>query len=965
MTGDQSIRQTAVHDAIGQPWLTKLCLRSNVSLFLLYLILNLVGCGTGGPELTSENSKTGELEPNFLLNDSTPLPGNHKQRANIVSARPSQDEEKDEEQEGDEAAGDKKTAFEPDPENFRVKPNHWVAIQNEGFSKKEDFNGVLTHSMRKANQQPRALSGTRYFMRTRRPASLAKEQLKKFEVPAYIPDVEAITYSPQLKTLGGSDVVTELDRLLKLEPHQYHMVLLTDAPESYRFMNVLPSVWNLRLNRHLQDVNFSMGSEEEFDFTGETNTMELGALSYKLTISDWDDAPELPSNVQQWTSIAYLIWTDGFSPEDLSVDQQQAIIDWLHFGGQLLVCADAIDTLSDSFLAPYLPVRPTGKENSDGQQMNRLVQSWSLQRDSNGQLVHPTFTSDDKLVLTTWEKRAAGQDLANCAGLAVEQEVGRGRVTCVAFPLNYNKLRSWSSFDNWFNACVLRRPGRKFHDLDAFNSFEVETRMDDGFNWLDVRKPHDQPSFYSNVRFLSRDWTSRTADSYLKRMAGPQYVGDSILDSVDRRFHNDNPDSSPGAWNDYSAFASAARETLKDQAGITPPKREWVLKALLLYLAVLVPGNYLVFRLIGKLEWAWFSIPAISVLGGIAVVRAASLDIGFSNKQLQVNVVEMVPEYDRVHIAGFGSLYSSLTTSFRYSSDNPTTLTLPFPTANVPTELDEPRPAEFTFNVGKNVTFGPQSVLSNTMEMFHFEQVASVGGTIHYRGDRVVDNQSSMNLQDVFVLRHNPNVREMEYARVGELKAGQTTTLEWKTLDEMSQLYLEFAESPFNDLKFELDLLLDQLALAEIVFDTTSWNDLAAFYHDTAPDFSEAIIRFAERIQMPVGEKMTYEMAMDALKDARLGDGINLGRFSRIAANYPLGPGEVRLFGWSIDKIHDVKIEPDASQSDVRNFVVAHLRRPALPQIESDINLAYSPRNKLELKASDQDGEEQTDGNEF
>ena len=65
--------------------------------------------------------------------------------------------------------------------------------------------------------------------------------------------------------------------------------------------------------------------------------------------------PSLPTNALYWTSIAYLLW-DDFDPAQWDVDQQQALIDWLHWGGQIIVSGpDALEQLRNSFLRPYLP----------------------------------------------------------------------------------------------------------------------------------------------------------------------------------------------------------------------------------------------------------------------------------------------------------------------------------------------------------------------------------------------------------------------------------------------------------------------------------------------------------------------------------------------------------------------------------------------------------------------------------
>ena len=70
--------------------------------------------------------------------------------------------------------------------------------------------------------------------------------------------------------------------------------------------------------------------------------------------------PALPAHANQWTSIACVLWDDA-SPAALEPAQQQAMLDWLHWGGQLILSGpDTLDTLRDSFLAPYLPALRAG-----------------------------------------------------------------------------------------------------------------------------------------------------------------------------------------------------------------------------------------------------------------------------------------------------------------------------------------------------------------------------------------------------------------------------------------------------------------------------------------------------------------------------------------------------------------------------------------------------------------------------
>ena len=67
----------------------------------------------------------------------------------------------------------------------------------------------------------------------------------------------------------------------------------------------------------------------------------------------------LPSQAMFWTSTAYVLW-DEADPAWLDHDQQEALKDWLHWGGQLVISGPTtLDGLRDSFLAPYLPADAT------------------------------------------------------------------------------------------------------------------------------------------------------------------------------------------------------------------------------------------------------------------------------------------------------------------------------------------------------------------------------------------------------------------------------------------------------------------------------------------------------------------------------------------------------------------------------------------------------------------------------
>ena len=57
---------------------------------------------------------------------------------------------------------------------------------------------------------------------------------------------------------------------------------------------------------------------------------------YRLVLPLEPDKPLVSSHPLTWTTISHVIW-DGMSPDILTSPQQQAMLDWLHWGGQLTI----------------------------------------------------------------------------------------------------------------------------------------------------------------------------------------------------------------------------------------------------------------------------------------------------------------------------------------------------------------------------------------------------------------------------------------------------------------------------------------------------------------------------------------------------------------------------------------------------------------------------------------------------
>ena len=80
-------------------------------------------------------------------------------------------------------------------------------------------------------------------------------------------------------------------------------------------------------------------------------------LYYQVVLPAIDERVPLPSHPFAWTSFAYVLW-DEMLPGLMTPDQQRAMLDWLHWGGQLIISGPgSLDQLSGSFLDGYLPAK--------------------------------------------------------------------------------------------------------------------------------------------------------------------------------------------------------------------------------------------------------------------------------------------------------------------------------------------------------------------------------------------------------------------------------------------------------------------------------------------------------------------------------------------------------------------------------------------------------------------------------
>lgn len=839
------------------------------------------------------------------------------------------------------------------PESFRgVKAGHWVSVTQQVTSNSETFEADVETQAMTGQLRPISTELTNYDLIGSRVASLTKGQPKEIEAVFYVPNSisrrtleNAPSFDPRSNVFLNFSVRSRTPgfRFSKDEPvgvrmmheTEFYLSVLADDPDQYLFF---------------QDLN-SIHPPDGSDF----DRLRRFRL-YRLSFPTANGPVSLPSQAMFWTSTAYLIW-DGFDPESLTLDQRQALVDWLHWGGQLIVSGPkSLPLLRGSFLDDYLPADAEGSLNLFGENFETLNSNWSLSDEKSKTRQSINLGPGESLIGTTLNKREPGLFVPGTGELVCEGLVGRGRIVVTAFNLTDRALQTWACYDSFVNGCLLRHPARKFKRSSSNFGIDVE--------WATVSRPLKDPLFASSLRYVSRDTETLTNDrivQHAKRFEPsgqwnaelePEAADSNVATSATS---GDSPNSpwtdygwiaTPGSgvagWNDLSGISNAARQILKDSSGISPPSASLVGKVLLGYLILLVPVNWLFFRLIGRVEWAWIAAPMIAVAGAMVVVKVARLDIGFARSRTEIGVLELQTDYPRGYLTRYIAIYSSLATPYDLAFDGQAVVAQPF----YQVKTDETS-KEIVLERRQDTTLKDLLVDSNTTRFVHSEQMIDVEGPIHLAGTDVdgfeLVNDSNLSLIDVGIVRRNQRGRietawlgmvgERSRRRVNFRNAGNQPRLpEWN--DSQTTLSLE-AQS--RQMLKRLDRDHDQhLSRVELATEPAVLANLArADVQNTLPTRANA----QASNQLETDQHLNLRELRDACRMART-DFISLGGIVDLTSQgLELKPGDTRLIGWTGQDLRGMSVKPTASQTDRKTLVLAHLSYRQPPPAQPDENL--------------------------
>jgi hypothetical protein len=775
---------------------------------------------------------------------------------------------------------------------FYTKPGHWVAGLQLAKANNFDFQGELRTFPMDQNELPLDVQYTDFRLSMSRPASLPKGQIKRFETMFYLPKRDVnLSKSYSLRTELRASRSSRLPELVNvagnsLREHEYYFVVLAKNQAAYVDLAKLDS---------LQLQGSDLGS---FAMPGQ---QQPATRFYHAVFPRVDKGVPLPSHPLAWTMIAYILW-DDVDPTVLTKEQQTALLDWLHWGGQLIISGpNSLDRLKQTFLEPYLPATSGQAITIDAERLQTLNDKWSVR--AAKPLKKPAaivVLKDKPLVGVELQKHADAEWLPDTGNLAIERRLGSGRVVVTAFSLSAMPYRFWASRDNFFNACLLRKPGRNF-ELPANGELKMQ--------WIGslARARDDDPRIATRLRYFTRDvgsmrdpsartssqpvitnvdpnTGSTTEESQPKievKKLGflePNYNKDSI---VSERFagYSFDPLSGIAGWNDFSGAADAALAALNDASGIKIPRADFVLKVLLVYLAVLVPLNWLVFWLIGRVEYAWIAAPVIAIVGALSVVRLAQLDIGFARSRSEIAVLESHAGYPRAHVTRFTALYTSLSTSYDVRFEDPDALALPFALSDGYKRAGLRPSTDIGLTQNQTIELSDVQVQSNSTGKLHIEQMLNLPTPFVLTGDETrgwqLENGSDFTLRQAGVLRRRTDDR-VEAAYFPDIEPGATVRLKFLPVPDNATWVPQWDSSP----------MMSPLA--------------------------------------PIEDE----------------NRVSLHRLTQHAARQlQLFPGEMRLIAWTNETMPGLKILPTSAQSTTYTLVLVHLQMPPLPPPEPDTRL--------------------------
>ncbi len=664
-----------------------------------------------------------------------------------------------------------------------MKPYQWSTVYLDVRANYQDYEGNLQFF-------PVALPGMPQEVIYAREARLVKEQRSRLGMQTMLPrfpkDKELSLELLQPGAIRSDELWPVPVRLLP--PHQMLVVVLSkESANQFATWNRLPSC-------------VPAGADRE-----DPMVLDLQRY-YRIVLPEEAEKAFLSPHPLTWTSISHIIW-DGLPPDSLAVSYQQAMLDWLHWGGQLVLIGGAGPTYSifrESFLGVYLPADPTGENALLGEtELKPLAEAYP-----------PSASQPLPLEQDPMNPRAAPEPVPFVAGaykrfvpiqppkgrpifvtglrphpgattiplgegsphlLAIEARVGRGRITMLTINPTDPSLVAWPGLDTLIRRVVLRRPEEAASAGVPPGAGQLEGP---DLSWYRIAS-RDAGAEADALR-IRANLAARQVPMPNNRYGPP---------SVSAQPANQGLSTSPAEetalgrigvaeWRDTAALPRLCRDTLEKASGITVPSSQFVLKVILAYILALVPLNWLICRLVLKRrEWAWIVVPLLALGFAIGVERVAAYDLGYDSACDEIDLLEVQGDYARAHLSRFAALYTTGRAKYSIAYPNePTALALPYNNERTIGGEDVTTAVWQSFPVPALQNF---SVQPRSLAMFRGEQMLGLSGPIVLEEDqarRTIVNRSDLELRDAVLVDFRGGAQRLE-TYLGTIAAGASVEL--------------------------------------------------------------------------------------------------------------------------------------------------------------------------------------------
>lgn len=633
-----------------------------------------------------------------------------------------------------------------------VKPGHWYQTRHKLKANQNDESMTATLYQIDRKDRPTSVWEEGIPIQFERDISLAKGQEKTIEMkvlqtPPFLEQDSDIRFTgkPAVSILMrysqrgiGSPILDEAFITRTLKDYQYDMLILSRNLPNHIFWRGLDCiVWPL------------FESDDKF----KVNPHRI------IDISEEEIVESLPSQLMTMTSISHMVIND-VSLNNLPQSQQDAILDWLHFGGTIILNGpEALAGIETSFLKDYAPIQKTISGELSQEHIDRLndPDRWCIR--FYLQPFEPSASHFKPRAAIPILQGQLGPDSAwipGLDGLVAERSVGQGRIVMTSFPMNHPSFVNWPSYSSLIHNGILRKPKRDVKlDKDGIDlTLKYSDAQNEGRE-VDVR-------LNTRLRMWARDLESRNAKLSPDNPPNPT--------------ESPKPSSTYGSWNSKSLVTNRAHSYLKNLSGISVPNLSSILKWLGLYLLVLVPLNWLVFRLIGRLELAWLAAPLIAIAGVFVIAKAVQLDVGFSRSQTSMQLIELHNGYPRGILSSYHALYSSLTTNYKIVYPQGEGIVSPMPQHRQRSLTGRSGMLPYRIADENGSGFQAFPVLSNTIGLVQSEEIVSLDGSVSWTIDEKshsyeVSNQTKTPIHDVVLLGFS-KAGLFHRADIGTLRAG-------------------------------------------------------------------------------------------------------------------------------------------------------------------------------------------------